>query len=134
MTKLTVRDGKLLVRSGKIGTEQECCCQAGECTQDSECCSCVASFFYFDPETMQGLDCTTFPGFVNVGPGLGNCLFVGEESFPCPVGAEQYQERAVFCNQKYGAQAAIAGSVSPEIGGHCCSGICQKSCDEADPP
>lgn len=27
MSELTVRDGKLLVRDEKLGTEQECCCQ-----------------------------------------------------------------------------------------------------------
>lgn len=38
MTKLTVQGGKLLVRSGKLGVEQECCCTGGG---TGACCTCL---------------------------------------------------------------------------------------------
>jgi hypothetical protein len=49
MTLITLQDGKLVLRDGKVGTEQECCCKKcesdedcpeGECCVDGECGPC----------------------------------------------------------------------------------------------
>ena len=39
MTSLTSQDGKLVVRDGKLGTEQACCC--GEGNETGVCCTCL---------------------------------------------------------------------------------------------
>jgi len=31
MTKITLQGGKVVLRDGKVGTEQECCCQQSQC-------------------------------------------------------------------------------------------------------
>jgi hypothetical protein len=31
MTKITIQDGKIVMRDGKVGTEQECCCAQCVC-------------------------------------------------------------------------------------------------------
>jgi len=46
MSPLTVQDGKLLLRDGKLGTEQACCCKKceGPCDDENPCpegCECV---------------------------------------------------------------------------------------------
>ena len=37
MTQITVQDGKVVVRDGKVGTGEGCCCGGGEC--DCEACA-----------------------------------------------------------------------------------------------
>jgi len=37
MTKITLQDGKVVLRDGKVGTEQACCCE------QETCCSCASS-------------------------------------------------------------------------------------------
>lgn len=32
MTKITLQDGKVVLRAGKVGTEEECCCQCDPCS------------------------------------------------------------------------------------------------------
>jgi hypothetical protein len=46
VTRITLQDGKIVIREGKVGTEQECCCEkcAGPCDEENPCpagCSCV---------------------------------------------------------------------------------------------
>jgi len=36
MTKITIQDGKIVMRDGKIGTEQQCCCQGCRCQCSSD--------------------------------------------------------------------------------------------------
>ena len=46
MTSLTSQDGKLVVRDGKLGTEQACCCGEGSGSGGCEnCCSAYATAF-----------------------------------------------------------------------------------------
>ena len=37
MTLITLQDGKIVLRDGKVGTEQACCCGGGECDCDAFC-------------------------------------------------------------------------------------------------
>ena len=46
MTAITIRDGKIVLRDGKVGTEQACCCDecSGPCDSAGDCgtgCDCV---------------------------------------------------------------------------------------------
>lgn len=136
MTLITFQDGKVVFKDGKVGTEIGCCCENGECSEDSQCCVCLADSFYID---MNGnpLDCAGLgPGWQNNGGIIGSCVFVGSESFPCPqpIFGEEWLDRVFWCNQQYSEAAAI-DSFEPTPIGHCCNGTCQTGeCDEAPPP
>lgn len=58
MTSLTSQDGKLVVRDGKLGTEQACCCGEGEGDGTGACCECEEFFLVEDqsggPNTQEG--------------------------------------------------------------------------------
>lgn len=136
MTLITWQNGGPVLRDGKVGTEAACCCDQAECSEDLDCCVCMSDSFYFDGNG-NPLDCAGLgAGWQNRDGIVGDCIFIGNESFPCPqgpVGSEEWIARVFWCNQQYPEAAAI-DSFEPMPIGHCCSGVCQKSCDEADPP
>lgn len=48
MSSLTTQDGKLVVRDGKLGTEQACCCGGGGENAQGRCCHCDIGLEIFD--------------------------------------------------------------------------------------
>jgi hypothetical protein len=61
MTLITFQDGKPVLRDGKVGTEQACCCQCGRCIIDGEwdcryatkaqCEECTTTYYCENLET-----------------------------------------------------------------------------------
>ena len=63
MTLITIQDGKPVLRDGKVGTEQACCCRSGCCCVNGEadpskttkesCEECIPVYECFDENTFE---------------------------------------------------------------------------------
>jgi hypothetical protein len=103
VTRITLQGGEIVLRDGKVGTEQACCCGGGVCclpdgtcsteyTTKQQCEQCVQAYQCFDYETFESLpveDCSECEGEcseVTEGacgtwlPGVDGC-----DPNPCPV-------------------------------------------------
>jgi len=96
VTRITLQDGKIVIRDGKVGTEEACCCGDGECTADADCCYCEFFLLTGAPTTgpnpadgFPGCGCVPDAGFIGPGsfwdcfcrvrnPTCGDC----NETFP----------------------------------------------------
>ena len=105
MTLITFQDGKPVLRDGKVGVEQGCCCN-GDCL----CCSCVERVEYVPSEP--GADAQPFAG---IAPEGGSWQWDGYQyygEFPCHYVEYAFSAYAesIFPNAvNAGADAAYTG-------------------------
>lgn len=66
MTLITFQDGKPVMRDGKVGTEQDCCCGGGECA-----CPDLSGYCSLVEWTNLGGVCTGTNEFDGDNPGVG---------------------------------------------------------------
>jgi hypothetical protein len=69
MSSITIENGKIVLRDGKVGTEQACCCGGSRCSSTNPVADEIEPFY--DPSTVSqycGCICTSNRGVI-----LGNC-------------------------------------------------------------
>lgn len=133
MTTIKLNDGKPVLRDGKVGTGQGCCCN-GDCL----CCSCVERVAYTPSEP--GANAQPFAGIAPEGGSWAwdstNSYYYGD--FPCHYVEYAFSEyaAAIFPNAaNAGADAAYSGGgtwarspVDESDGRTVCTGSTEANC------